>query len=296
MAKSERKSPVKKSKRKIEIEEIEDVDDAPKKKRKKENGVEKKKKKRRLAEEHEDINATPAQIDEKEKKKKKKSKEVEAAKAISVNLVDEIKECVGDSKSSTIKSTSTDIVTGFHGKTEAEENASDLDTKGTKKVFCNNLPWSIDESAIFEYFGKSKSIDWIEDRETGRFKGMAVIEFNTVTEAEAAVAKSGGDLGGRTVYCRLDVKKSASPRAMKPKPDGCRKLFCGNLSYHIDDDAIKDFFSTAGIISSVKWVTDRDSGDFKGCGFIEFESTDMVDKAITLQGSSLLGRPIKLDW
>ena len=59
---------------------------------------------------------------------------------------------------------------------------------------------------------------------------------------------------------------------LKPKPAGCVTIFAGNLSYEIDDDATHEFFKACGAITNIKWLTDRETGDFKGCGFITFES------------------------
>jgi RNA recognition motif-containing protein len=37
-------------------------------------------------------------------------------------------------------------------------------------------------------------------------------------------------------------------------------------------------------------------GDFKGVGFAEFWNTEACEKAATLNGKNLLGRPIRIDW
>ena len=75
------------------------------------------------------------------------------------------------------------------------------------------------------------------------------------------------------------------------------KLFVGNLSYEIDDDAMSKFFSNVGKeMISVRWLTHKDSGDFKGCGFIEFFYDEACAKAAELNRKHLLGRSIRLDW
>ena len=173
------------------------------------------------------------------------------------------------------------------------------DEGGVKKIFVNNLVWSVDEGMMKEHFGDGiVGIEWIEDKETKRFKGMAVVEFETAALAKKAVeTKHETDFAGRTMYCRLDeTRERGTPRQVKPKPEGCKKLYCGNLSYDIDDAAMKDFFDSCGVVEDIKWVSDKVTGDFKGCGFVEFQDTTQADKAILLQGSTLLGRTIRLDW
>ena len=52
---------------------------------------------------------------------------------------------------------------------------------------------------------------------------------------------------------------------MTEKPPGCRKLYCGNLSYNIDDDTMCEFFKECGEIVGLRWLTHKDSGDFRVC-------------------------------
>lgn len=37
-------------------------------------------------------------------------------------------------------------------------------------------------------------------------------------------------------------------------------------------------------------------GEFKGCGFVEFEESWSTDEAIKLNGSDALGRPMRVDY
>jgi nucleolin len=171
-----------------------------------------------------------------------------------------------------------------------------------KSVFCTNLAWAIDDDAIKAHFADAGEIlktKWIEDRDTGKFKGMGVLEFADQATAEKAVAaKNETEVLGRTMYCRLDKPKPKSDRLIreaKPKPDGCMKLYCGNLSYDIDDAAIQAFFAP-NLPSDIHWLTDRESGDFKGCGFCRFDSTETADAAFLKNGQVLMSRPIRLDW
>ncbi len=48
-----------------------------------------------------------------------------------------------------------------------------------------------------------------------------------------------------------------------PKPEGCRKLFAGNLSYDIDDDTMCDFFKDCGTVIGLRWLTRKDTGEFR---------------------------------
>lgn len=85
-------------------------------------------------------------------------------------------------------------------------------------------------------------------------------------------------------------------KPLSEKPDGCLTVFCGNLSFDIDDSKMQEFATEAGCgeIAHIRWLTDRDSGDFKGCGFVEFGATE--DKFVKKNGSDLMGRTIRLDY
>ena len=52
-------------------------------------------------------------------------------------------------------------------------------------------------------------------------------------------------------------------RERSEKPLGCRKLFAGNLSYNIDDETMVDFFKDCGKLIGLRWLTHKDSGEFK---------------------------------
>ena len=60
---------------------------------------------------------------------------------------------------------------------------------------------------------------------------------------------------------------------------------------NIDDDTIVEFFKECGgEIIGLRWLTHKDSGEFKGCGYIEFDNSDAADKAIAYDGAMVLGR------
>ena len=45
------------------------------------------------------------------------------------------------------------------------------------------------------------------------------------------------------------------------------RLFVGSLSYGVDDQQLKDFFSTVGQVTSASVINDRDTGRSKGFAF-----------------------------
>lgn len=216
----------------------------------------------------------------------------------------------------------------------APSNSSDMDKhkpckgnpQGVTRLFLGNLPFAVDEASLSSFLpGQVTHIKWITDKETGKFYGSAFCEMDNSRSAVEAVAMSGSKLIGRPIKINLapardgDVwppaKKVVSGndgaggtggggqaggsgiKAMSAKPDNCTKLFIGNLSYDIDDEAITKFFANVEAeVKAVRWLHHKDSGDFKGVGYVEFWNTEACEKAATLNGKNLLGRPIRIDW
>mmetsp|Transcript_40847 Transcript_40847/g.85015 ORF Transcript_40847/g.85015 Transcript_40847/m.85015 type:complete len:322 (+) Transcript_40847:78-1043(+) len=169
--------------------------------------------------------------------------------------------------------------------------------QGVTRLFVGNLPFAVDETSLKTFMPGVTHIKWITDKETGKFYGSAFVEMETSSHAADAVAKAGSQLMGRQIKINFAPARpgdvwpppnnkrtttggaeggggqagGSGVKAMSAKPDDCRKLFIGNLSYEIDDDAITKFFASVDAeIKAVRWLHHKDSGDFKGCGFVEF--------------------------
>ena len=66
------------------------------------------------------------------------------------------------------------------------------------------------------------------------------------------------------------------------------KLYVGNLSYQTTDQSLHDLFSESGSVSSAQVVTDRDTGQSRGFGFVEMATESEAQQAI----SALNGRNV----
>jgi nucleolin len=176
------------------------------------------------------------------------------------------------------------------------------------RCFIGNLPWSIDDEQIKAFFadaGEITDIHWVNDRATGKFAGRGFVTFADADVCAAALAKNGQDLGGRPIRIEVSTPRpaggDATPRGNKmafespsEKPEGCTTTFLGNLSFDIDDDKVKEFFADCGEIVAIRWVSDKTTGQFKGCGFVEWADSESTTKAVALSGTDLLGRPVRI--
>ena len=75
-----------------------------------------------------------------------------------------------------------------------------------------------------------------------------------------------------------------------------RKLYVGNLPYSTTQDSLQTTFSQCGTVDSVNIITDRDTGQSKGFGFVEMSSDSEAQKAIQeLNGTNIDGRDIRVN-
>lgn len=59
-----------------------------------------------------------------------------------------------------------------------------------------------------------------------------------------------------------------------------KKLYVGNLSYSTTEDDLQKLFAEVGTVTSVAVITDRMTGQSKGFGFVEMETTQAAQEAI----------------
>jgi RNA recognition motif-containing protein len=83
---------------------------------------------------------------------------------------------------------------------------------------------------------------------------------------------------------------------VNPKGTGCRTVFVGNLPDQISDDDIYRTFGMCGEIKEIRWLEDKKTGRFRGCGFVEFYSEDAARRALQLHGTLMYDRAIRVDF
>jgi RNA recognition motif-containing protein len=72
-------------------------------------------------------------------------------------------------------------------------------------------------------------------------------------------------------------------------------IYVSNLSFNIQDEDLKQSFSSFGEVTSAKVVTDKFTGKSRGFGFVEMADTASAQKAIAeLDNSTVDGRTIKV--
>jgi RNA recognition motif-containing protein len=74
------------------------------------------------------------------------------------------------------------------------------------------------------------------------------------------------------------------------------RLYVGNLPYSADDAQLVRIFSSYGEVVEARVITDRNSGQSKGFGFVEMRAEDAAQGAIAgLNGSALEDRALRVN-
>jgi RNA recognition motif-containing protein len=75
-----------------------------------------------------------------------------------------------------------------------------------------------------------------------------------------------------------------------------KNIFVGNLNFGATEDAVRSLFEAYGTVERVSIVTDRDTGQPRGFGFVEMSANADADRAIAeLNGRELDGRALNVN-
>ena len=80
------------------------------------------------------------------------------------------------------------------------------------QIYIGNVSFEANEQdleGLFKEFGDINSVKLIKDRETGRSKGFAFIDFANPAQAQAAVKLDGEEVKGRTIKVNMAREKSS---------------------------------------------------------------------------------------
>jgi len=90
-----------------------------------------------------------------------------------------------------------------------------------KKLYVGNLPYSVDQAALQETFGKCgtvESANVIMNRDTGQSKGFGFVEMSSSAEAQKAIQ----EINGTSVDGRALTVNEAKPQEKRSGGGGGR--------------------------------------------------------------------------
>ena len=74
------------------------------------------------------------------------------------------------------------------------------------------------------------------------------------------------------------------------------KLYVGNLSFDVTEDALRKEFEASGEVASVAIITDKFTGRPRGFGFVEMNDDEQAKAAIkSLNEKDFMGRNMKVN-
>ena len=73
------------------------------------------------------------------------------------------------------------------------------------------------------------------------------------------------------------------------------KLYVGNLPYSVNDNVLRSTFEAYGSVESARVISDRETGQSKGFGFVEMADGDAQKAMSALNGQELDGRTLRVN-
>jgi nucleolin len=163
---------------------------------------------------------------------------------------------------------------------------------------------------MFESYGEITRLDWKNDKDTGKFMGYGYLSFTTDEAAEKVIA----ELNGKVIAGRpLRIDYSSGTRAgagaggrggsggdfgggrSRERSSPAETIFVGNLPTDVTGEEISETFGNCGNIVDIRYVNDRETGEFKRCAFVEFE--DEASAARVFEDSrSIRDCSLRLDY
>jgi RNA recognition motif-containing protein len=72
-------------------------------------------------------------------------------------------------------------------------------------------------------------------------------------------------------------------------------IYVSNLSFNVQDEDLREFFTEYGEVTSAKVITDKFTGKSRGFGFVEMSDEEAAKKAIAeLDQATVEGRSIRV--
>uniref|UniRef100_S4RGC0 Nucleolin n=1 Tax=Petromyzon marinus TaxID=7757 RepID=S4RGC0_PETMA len=157
-------------------------------------------------------------------------------------------------------------------------------------LMVRNLSFQADEDSLRSVFENAEAVRVLMDRETGKPRGMAFVDFASIDDAKAAMkAHSGAEVEGRAI--RLEF---STPRGTPGPSEASSTLFVRGLGEDTSEDTLMDSFEGA---TAARIVTDRDSGQSKGYAYVDFSSADEAKSALNaMKGVEIDGSQIYVDF
>ncbi|KAM0926708.1 hypothetical protein ACQ4PT_003687 [Festuca glaucescens] len=188
---------------------------------------------------------------------------------------------------------------------EAEEAGERSESYECGKVVASGMPYTTTEEEIrglFDKFGPIRSLQLSRFPDSGNFRGLAFVTFESDEVALKSLELDGHKIGNRFMRverCRITAsskrQKKSEHQSDPEKPEGCLSAYVGNLSWNITEKDLRDYFKSSRI-ASIRFALDKRTGDSRGFCHVDFEDDESLEKAVGMNQSELRGRPVKIAY
>ena len=172
-------------------------------------------------------------------------------------------------------------------------------------IFISGIPYTTPSStleSLFSQFGTITSLTLPKYQDSNRNIGYAHIYFSTASSAHKALSLNNHTIDNRYITVQPAKYSSSSLLSLQtslPKkvpPSSCVTAFIKNLPYTITEKEVGDKFRSCGKIKSIRFVYNSKNNNFKGFCYIDFVEHHGLLKALELNGKTLQGRVMKVDF
>ncbi|XP_062216952.1 phragmoplastin interacting protein 1-like [Phragmites australis] len=188
---------------------------------------------------------------------------------------------------------------------KAEETVAAAEGYELGKVVASGLPYTMTEAEIrklFEWYGPLRSVQLSRFPDSGNFRGLAFVCFESDEVAIKSLELDGFKIGNRFMRverCRVTAssnkKRKAEFQTDPEKSEGCLSAYVGNLSWNVTEKDLWDFFKSSKI-ASIRFAIDRRTGGSRGFCHVDFQDDESLEKAVAMNQSELQGRPVKVAY
>ena len=186
-------------------------------------------------------------------------------------------------------------------------------TRQARRLYIGNIPFGVAEEEMISFFNQQMHISGLAQT-TGNpvlacqiniDKNFAFLEFRSIDETTQAMAFDGINFKGQSLKLRRprDYQPmpglSENPNLNVPGvvstvvPDSAHKLFSGGIPAYLNEDQVKELFTSFGQLKSFNLVKDSTTGLSKGYAFFEYLDSSITDTAIAgLNGMQLADKKL----
>lgn len=191
-------------------------------------------------------------------------------------------------------------------KIKKDEKLLNTYMREERKLFLGGLPEEATEKdlkRIFAEFGTIIDCKVMRDQEAGTSRGFGFVTYASSFMTEAAMDKAPFDICGTKItpkratpdkirYKQTNMEFNA---ALDKECDGKRSIFIGALRDNISEADLEQYFSGFGRVVRACRLTDKESGEKKRFGFVDFADYGVVRKVMNITKHYIKGKRIRID-